>query len=90
MGHDDNSIWPYVLCGFNIDKGDAETVPKYCNIAEALGEEVKSPGRENALKSVKAVECLQGIIGMGRGLGEFGMSKKDIKKLIDYSLRLGG
>ncbi len=74
---------------FNIENGDDEAVQKYCDIAEALGEEVTTPDRRNALKSATAVERLLGIIGLGRGLGEFGMSGKEIKRLTDYSLRLG-
>jgi alcohol dehydrogenase class IV len=74
---------------FNIEKGDAGTVSRYCDIARALGEDVTRIDKENALKSVGAMEKMLGRIGLMKGLAEFGVDEAGIQKMTEYSLKLG-
>lgn len=74
---------------FNIERGDASTVSRYCDIARALGEETARADRGNAMKAVEAVEMLQEAIGLRRGLKECGVSEDSIERMADYSLKFG-
>lgn len=74
---------------FNIQKGDSRTVARYCDIARAFGKDVGREDRENALKSVEAVERLIRAIGLATRMSKCGVSEKDIEKMTDYSLRFG-
>jgi alcohol dehydrogenase class IV len=74
---------------FNIERGDAETIERYCGIARALGEKVICVDREAALKSVDAVLKLSKHLELDKGLGDFGVGDEGIEKMTDYSLKLG-
>ncbi len=74
---------------FNITKGDDKTVARYCGIAGAMGEDVERLDRENAMKSVEAVERLMNAIGLKTGLSACGVKEASIAKMADCAIELG-
>ncbi len=74
---------------FNIVNGDENTVARYCDIAEALGEEITKTDKQNALKSVDAVIDLLKKIDLSKGFKEFGVDDAGIEKMTDFSLEHG-
>jgi alcohol dehydrogenase class IV len=74
---------------FNIQKGDERTVSRYCDIARALGMDVTNVDKENAMKSVEAVEKLLKGLGLSTKMSEYGADERGIEQMTEYSMRFG-
>ena len=74
---------------YNIQNGDGKAVAKYCDIARALGEDVTSINKQNAMKSVDAVAGLMKDVGLEFKLSKCGVSEDSIEKMTDISLEHG-
>jgi alcohol dehydrogenase class IV len=83
------SLTPPVM-RYNIGKGDQKTVSKYCNIARSLGEDISHNDKENALKSIGAVEGILEKIGLRRNLSELGVREDRLQEITEAALELGG
>jgi len=74
---------------FNIERGDANTVEKYCDITSALGDTSSGVDKEKALKSIELMDGLRKSVGMDHSLADLGMTRDSIEHLADLSLTLG-
>ena len=68
---------------FNIEKGNEETVSKYCQIAKAGGIKVNSFTKEEALKSVEVIEELLKKIKLNVTLKGLGVKKDKIEGMTE-------
>ena len=68
---------------FNIQKGDEETVNKYCLAAKAMGKGVGSFNKKEALKSVEAIEQLLEKIELNIGLKDLDVEEEKFEGMTE-------
>ncbi len=68
---------------FNIERGDEQTVSKYCEIAKTGGEKVASCSKKEALKSVKAVQGLLEKIELNITLKDLGVKEDSFEGMVE-------
>lgn len=68
---------------FNIERGDQQTVSKYCEIAKMGGEKVASCSKKEALKSVKTVEELLEKIELNVTLKDLGVKEDSVEDMVE-------
>lgn len=101
MGNTISGLYPNIAHGqalasitsacmkYNIEEGDARTISRYCDIAEAMGAEISERSRDSALLAVAMVDRLKQRIGLLKGLAELGVTEDSFPKMAEYSLGLG-
>jgi len=85
------AISPNVM-EFNINNGDEETVRKYCQIAKVMGKLIIKFNKEEAKKSIQAMEELIGKVNLRVNLTKLGISKNkipDMTKDVFKTMRRG-
>ncbi len=68
---------------FNIERGDEQTVNKYCHVARMGGEEINSFNRKEALKSVKVVKRLLKKIKLDVTLKSLGVEERSFEGIVE-------
>ena len=68
---------------FNIERGDEQTVSKYCEIAKMGREKVASCSKKEALKSVKAVQELLEKIELNVTLKDLGVKEDSFEDMVE-------
>jgi len=66
---------------FNIENGDQKTIQKYCQIAKAMGKQVKEYSKKEAKKSIEALKELCDKIGLTVSLGKLGVDRNKIPEM---------
>jgi len=67
---------------FNIERGDEETVRKYCEIARIGGKNINSFTKEEALKSIDVIKELLEKIDLNVRLRDFGVKEEDFEGMV--------
>jgi len=67
---------------FNIENGNQETIQKYCEIAKAMGKQVKEYTKREAKKSIEAVKQLCDKIDLKVSLGQLGVDRNKIPEMV--------
>ena len=74
---------------FNIDNGDYSVLQKYCFAAKVMGKKPYGTNKQEAMKSVEAIEELLEKIGMDKGLKELGVEPGRINEMAQSAMKTG-